>query len=132
MTDEREQKNLGFVGAALRELRNLDDTSKRNIGFQLYALQKGETPQDFKPMKTVGAGVYEIRVKDEENKNTGRCFYIAKFDHQIHVLHCFKKKSQKTPRENIEIGKKRYAELIQNLSLKEKKNANKNKSNNRK
>jgi phage-related protein len=65
---------LEFVGGALIEVRGLDRITRGSIGFQLDKVQNGEDPTDFKPMKTVGEGVYEVRVRDENNKLTGRCF----------------------------------------------------------
>jgi phage-related protein len=69
-------------------------------------------PKDFKPMKTVGPGVYEIRAEDDLGNNVGRCFYVAKFGDTIWVLHSFVKKARKTPKSDMEIGIKRYRELL--------------------
>ncbi len=78
------------------------------MGYQLFKLQNNEDPDDFKPIESVGKGVYEIRVPDEQGNNVGRCFYAAKFKGCIYILHTFIKKSQKTPKKNIELGKARY------------------------
>ncbi len=65
-------------------------------------------PKDFKPMPSVGKGVYEIRV------NLGgawRALYVAKFAEAVYVLHVFQKKTQQTSKEDIEIARKRYRTL---------------------
>lgn len=64
-------------------------------------------------MPTVGAGVREIRVRDA----TGafRVLYVAQFTHAVYVLHCFQKKSAKTSRSDIEIGRKRFRELMKGM-----------------
>ncbi|HEY4131523.1 MAG TPA: type II toxin-antitoxin system RelE/ParE family toxin [Gemmatimonadaceae bacterium] len=37
---------------------------------------------------------------------------ITKFDEAIYVLHAFEKKSQKTPKADIDLATKRYRELV--------------------
>jgi len=106
-------KQLQFVSdAAQEETRELPLAIRRAIGFQLQRVQRGEMPEDFKPMKAVGAGVYDIRAADEQGNNVGRCFYVAKLGDTVWVLHSFVKKARKTPKGDLEIGIKRYSELI--------------------
>ncbi len=109
-------KRLQFVSeAAQDETRDLPIPIRKAIGFQLQRVQRGEMPEDFKPMKSVGAGVYEIRADDEHGNNVGRCFYVAKFGDTVWVLHSFVKKSRKTPKGDLEIGIKRYKELLKRI-----------------
>jgi phage-related protein len=70
-------------------------------------------PTNFKPMPAVGAGVFEIRVGDEAG--IFRVFYVAKLADAIYVLHCFEKKTQKTDKRDIDIGRARYAELMKEV-----------------
>lgn len=104
-------KPIGWIGNSYAEIMGLDEVSKKELGYQIYQLQKGKNPDDFKPMPSVGSGVYEIRVRDENNKNKIRCFYVAKFEKAIFILHVFTKDTQKTGSKNIEIGKKRLQSL---------------------
>ncbi len=109
-------KQLQFVNdAAQEETRELPLAIRKAIGFQLQRVQRGEMPEDFKPMKSVGAGVYEIRAGDEHGNNVGRCFYVAKFGDTVWVLHSFIKKAPKTPKTDLEIGIKRYKELLKRI-----------------
>jgi len=109
-------KRLQFVNeAAQEETRDLPLAIRKAVGFQLQRVQRGEMPADFKPMKSVGAGVYEIRADDEHGNNVGRCFYVAKFGDTVWVLHSFVKKARKTPKGDIEIGIKRYKELLKRI-----------------
>ena len=41
-----------------------------------------------------------------------RVFYVARFAEAVYVLHAFEKKTQKTPRRNIEIARSRLTELV--------------------
>ena len=95
-----------------KELKEqVPDEIKKRLGFQLKKVQLGYKPDDFKPMPGVGKGVLEIRVQDENGGNTGRCFYIAKFEEAIWVLHSFVKKTQKTSQRNIKIGQQRLKQV---------------------
>jgi len=108
----RERRAVGFVNrAAKEELRGLPDTVRKHIGFQLHQVQEGLMPDDFKPMPTVGAGVIEIRVRDENNDNIGRCFYTLKVKNTVYILHSFIKKTEKTSEKNLKTGKRRLKEL---------------------
>lgn len=59
-------------------------------------------PDDWKPMPSVGSGVYEIRIHTELEH---RVFYVAKFAEGVYVLHAFEKKTQRTRQVDIDIGK---------------------------
>ena len=71
------EKPLEFRGSALKELRDFPKGIREDCGYQLYKVQIGEQPDDFKPMAIVGKGVQEIRVKDEDG--IFRVIYTAKF-----------------------------------------------------
>lgn len=69
-------------------------------------MQLGREPADFKPMPSVGAGAFEIRVRDEAG--AFRVIYVAKFETAVYVLHAFQKKAQKTSPLDIELAAKRF------------------------
>ena len=69
-------------------------------------VQLGGEPKDFKPMAAVGAGAYEIRVRDDTGAY--RAIYVAKFGAAVYVLHAFQKKTQRTAKMDIELAKARY------------------------
>lgn len=62
-------------------------------------------------MKSIGPGVREIRVKDTEG--AFRVIYTANIGDTVYVLHAFQKKSQKTPKRNLDLAAQRYKELRQ-------------------
>jgi phage-related protein len=76
----------------------------------LDQVQRGRQPSDFKPMATVGKGVEELRVWDDTG--TYRVIYLARLKDAVYVLHAFQKKTRTTSRQDIEIAKARYAELM--------------------
>jgi len=65
-------------------------------------------PSDWKPMSSIGQGVKEIRIHIE---GEFRVIYIAKYKEGIYILHAFQKKTQKTPKRDIDIAKTRFREL---------------------
>ena len=65
-------------------------------------------------MTTVGPGVREIRVRDASG--VFRVIYVAKFADVIHVLHCFRKKTQKTSKADLDLARNRYRNLKQEMS----------------
>jgi len=103
-------KPVHFVGSSREDLRELPESVQETAGFQLFKVQQGKEPDDWKPMPTVGAGVQEIRVWDESG--TYRVLYVAKFEEAVYVLHVFEKRSQKAPKGDIQLAKGRYADLL--------------------
>jgi phage-related protein len=102
-------KQIRWLGSSLNDLKNFPDAARKKAGFQLRAVQSGDTPSDFKPMPTVGLGVEEIRIRTED---AYRIFYVARFAEAVYVLHAFQKKTQKTSKLDIEIGQKRYQQML--------------------
>lgn len=106
-------KPVEFRGNTLDVLRAFPNSPRRECGFQIDRVQRGLDPADWKPLNTVGPGVSEIRVSDAEG--AFRVIYVAKFEHAIYVLHCFRKKTEKTSQTDIELAKKRYKALVKEL-----------------
>jgi phage-related protein len=103
-------KPLRFLGDSLRRLREFPEDARQDAGYQLDKVQRGEQPDDFKSMPSIGKGVEEIRVWDEAG--TYRVFYTARLAEAVYVLHVFEKKTQTTAKRDIDTGKERFAELM--------------------
>lgn len=97
------------MGTAREAVRAFPASARRRAGHELDLLQQGLEATDVKPMPTVGAGVYELRIRAG---GAFRVFYVARLAEAIYVLHAFQKKSQQTARLDVELGAKRYRELI--------------------
>jgi len=101
-------KPIIFIGDSRDRLREFPDAARHEMGKQLLRVQHGLDPTDWKPMKTVGAGVREIIVK------TGgqfRVFYVTRIGNVIYVLHAFQKKTQKTSPKDIALGRERFKQI---------------------
>lgn len=103
-------KPVTFLGDSLERLREFPATARRRAGYQLDRVQKGFEPDDWKSLVSIGAGVREIRVRDESG--AFRVIYVATRPEGVYVLHCFAKKSQKTSRSDLDLGAKRYKDLM--------------------
>ena len=100
-----ELKRISWDAAARKMLALFSQSVRRKAGLELHRLQRGELPRDSKPMQSIGPGVREIRVHDD---NECRIIYVAKFEEAIYVLHLFEKKSQKTLKKDIDTARRRY------------------------
>ncbi len=106
--DELPLKLVEWRGSTLGDLKTQRKTIRDELGHQLFRVQMGLQPNNFKPMNEVGSGTIEIRVKDEAG--IARLMYVAKFGNKINVLHVFTKKTQKTPKSDIDKAIERYKE----------------------
>lgn len=102
-------KRLDFLGDSLARIREFPAEARSEVGFQLRRAQEGEDPADWKPLKEVGPGVRELRVR--EASGTFRVVYLATLPDRIAVLHAFQKKTQRTPQRDIELAAKRLREM---------------------
>lgn len=98
-------KDLLFLGDSRDRLRDFPDDARRTAGFQLRRVQQGLEPDNWKPMTTIGPGVREIRVR--EGTGAFRVIYVAFIADAVHVLHAFQKKSQKTPKPDLDLAARR-------------------------
>ena len=102
-------KRIQWLGTSLNTVRSFPENVRKLVGQELRFVQTGSMPTDFKPMTTVGAGAYEIRVRAG---NQYRVIYVAKFAESVYVLHSFIKTSSKTSKLDLEMAKAQYASLL--------------------
>jgi phage-related protein len=97
------------MGSSKDDLIAFPADARREAGYQLENVQRGEEPQDWKPMSSIGPGVREIRIR--ETSGAFRVVYLATRPEAIYVLHCFQKKSQQTSRQDLALAKARLKAL---------------------
>ena len=107
------EKPINWRGSSKSDLcdeKLFPENARREAGHQLNQVQFGLDPDQWKPFEEVGAGTREIII----NLNDGwfRVMYVAKFAEAVYVLHCFKKKTNATPKLDKEIAKSRYRGII--------------------
>ncbi len=103
-------KPVTWLGSSLEDIRRFPEDVRRSAGYQLRRVQEGLQPNDWKPVPDVGTGVQEIRLR---TGGEHRVFYVARFAEAVYVLHGFEKKTQKTPKRDLELARARYRDLIQ-------------------
>ncbi|QUS39502.1 type II toxin-antitoxin system RelE/ParE family toxin [Tardiphaga alba] len=94
-----------MLGNSKDAVRAFPADARFSAGYQLERLQRGDGPDDWKPMAAVGAGVREIRVR--EASGAFRVIYLATMQDCVLVLHAFQKKSRATPHRDIELAAQR-------------------------
>ena len=102
-------KRIEFLGDSLAELRRFPESARIQMGVQLHKVQLGLDPSDWKPMTTVGPGVREIRVRDEAG--AFRALYVTKIGDAVYVLHVFQKKTQETPKRDLDLAALRLRQM---------------------
>jgi phage-related protein len=103
------EKELVWLGSSRAEIRSFPADARRIAGFQLYRVQCGLDPNDWKPMSSVGPGVREVRVHAGAEH---RVIYLARFSDRVYVLHAFQKRSRKTPRHALDVARQRLRSLL--------------------
>jgi phage-related protein len=107
---KKERKPVEWIGSSLKDLRAFPEEVKDGIGVALDVAQQGEKHESTKPLQGFGgAGVLEVI--DDFDGDTYRAVYTVKLKGVVYVLHAFQKKSKKgisTPKEEIDLVKKRF------------------------
>jgi phage-related protein len=102
-------KRVEFLGDSLDRLRDFPEAARKQAGVQLHKVQLSLEPTDWKPMPTVGAGVREIRIRDEAG--AFRVLYVAHIGDGIYVLHAFQKTTRQTAKRDLNIASSRLREI---------------------
>ena len=80
-------KSTEFHPAVKKSIQEIPKDIRLALGKAIFALQLGrklEMPLS-KPMKEVGKGVEEIRIKD--SSGIYRAFYLARFEDRVLIFH---------------------------------------------
>jgi len=102
-------KPLEWAGSSLEVIRGFPEIARQQIGYQLYRVQTGVDPSDWKPMSSIGANVREIRI---HVRGEYRVIYVATFEEAVYVLHAFRKKTRKTTKRDLSLATSRLTEVI--------------------
>ena len=94
-----------WEGDSREVLQAFPEEVRQNLGFQLWQLQQGERPGDYRPLPSIGTGVFELR--DQDERAWYRVVYLSRVNDVIYVLHCFEKKGREMPRREFEKARQR-------------------------
>jgi phage-related protein len=101
-----------WLGSSRRDLRELPQQVRRDIGQALYTAQRGMTDPAAKALKGFG-GARVMEIVERYRADAYRAVYTVHFKHAVYVLHVFQKKSKSgiaTPKHEIELIRRRFAE----------------------
>jgi len=101
-----------FHPAARAALRLFPEDVRRELGKAIFDLQKGEilSMPLSRGMASIAPGAAELRIRDRSG--SFRVLYYTRSARGVLVFHAFLKKSQATPKHEMELGKKRLKELL--------------------
>jgi phage-related protein len=106
-------KLIQWLGSSRADVRAFPDDARIDAGWQLELVQRGLDPDDWKPMPTIGDGVREIRIR--EASGAFRIVYLATLEDRVLVLHAFQKKTQATPKKDIDLAIQRLKRWKQEI-----------------
>ncbi len=104
-------KETVFLGDTLKAIRAFPEGARRMAGRQIRRVQQGEEPIDWKPFSSIGPNVREIRIR--ESGGACRVIYQATLADIVLVISAFEKKSQKTPKHEVEKARTRLKAFMQ-------------------
>src|ERR1017187_5036700 len=92
-----------FLGDWLKCFRVFPESARHQAGYQLHQGQRGDQPDYFKPLPSIGKSVEEIRVL--QSSGAYRVIYFARRADVVYVR-------QRTPKKELEIAKRRFGQLL--------------------
>jgi len=104
-----------WMGDSRRNIQTFPERAQKLIGDELRLIQFGGMPKDAKPFTGVGSGVFEIAIRYDTDAY--RTVVAVQLGRNIYVLHAFQKKAKKgmkTPQQDVDLIKQRYAKAREN------------------
>lgn len=101
-------RKISWIKTAAKDFKKFLQGARDKIEDALTITAQGEKSNLDKPMKSLGAGVFEIALK--YRKDAYRAVYVLQIEKELWVVHAFKKKSKsgiKTPKQDIDLIKAR-------------------------
>ncbi len=105
-------KGLRVHKQVSKEIDGLDLFTRQRLTELFSLLMAGESlgmPVS-RPMPVIAHGAHEIRLKD--HRGLYRVFYYVKAQNVVLVFHFIKKKTNTTPQQDIEVGRKRLEDML--------------------
>ena len=106
---------IAWEGDSKEILSGFPKDVKKNLGFSLRLLQQGLQPIDYRPLQSIGRGVFELRDADE--RSWYRVVYLSRVKDTIYVLHCFEKKSREMPKRDAETARRRLKAVQERVRM---------------
>jgi phage-related protein len=104
MIIQRRTRPVSWIKAARKAFEEFPQDAQDDVLTALTIAADGGFPGNVKPMKGLGAGVYEVALR--RRTDTYRTVYTLQFAETLWVVHAFQKKSTsgiKTPKHEIDL-----------------------------
>ncbi len=101
-------KDIRFLGNSESQIEGFPANVKIRVLHELDRVRHGLDPTNWKPMKTVGIGVREVRVR---SRGAFRVIYLATRSDAVYVLHAFRKNTARTRQQDINLAQNRMREI---------------------
>ncbi len=99
---------IHWQGNSLEVVRGWPVGARTQAGGELFRLQLGNDPLHWRPMRSIGRGVREIKIAEG---GQFRVLYFIRQGEGIVVLRAFAKKSMRTARADIDVARQRLKPL---------------------
>lgn len=86
-----DEKSIDWRGSSYKDLCGMPEAVRRTFGYALGLAQNGLPYDDAKTLTGFNPALVEIL--EDDDGDTYRAIYTARYADVIYVLHCFKKKS---------------------------------------
>jgi len=107
-----DEKPIEWLGSSYRDLLALPQGVRQTFGFALSHAQNGLSYEGAKTL--MGYSPALVEVLEDDDGDTYRAVYCARYEDVVYVLHCFKKKStqgRNLPKRDRETIEARLAEV---------------------
>lgn len=101
-----------WEGDSLKVIKKFPDDVKSNLGQALLLVQNGLEPKNSSPVPGLD-DVYELR--DQDERAWYRVLYLRRIKDELHVLHCFEKKTNRIEKKDINTARTRLATVKRRL-----------------
>jgi phage-related protein len=112
----RRTRPISWLSAALKDFKSFPEEAQEMGRRSLTVAAEGRMPDDAKPLRGLGSGVFEIALRF--HGDAYRTVYAVQLGEAIWVIHAFQKKSTqgiKTPKHEIDLVKARLKRLKEAL-----------------
>ena len=105
-------KAVSWVGSARRDVRAFAKDARKRAG---YESSRASIPRTGSRCRPWDPGFGKIRIHTDGEH---RVVYVTRFDEAIYVLHVFEKKTRKTRRADMDVGRKRLRDVLRDRERK--------------
>lgn len=112
----RDTRPIIWLKGALKDFQRFPELTRLRTELALTAVAEGSKPDVAKPLVGLGAGVWELALR--ERGEAYRIVYALQLGPDIYVVHAFQKKSKSgiaTPKGEIDLVAERIKRLKENL-----------------